>query len=186
MTIDPAENATTIQSTPQPNSGLAIASLILGIVSFIPLVGVMLGIIAIVLGVIALVQIKKGILKGKGLAITGIILGIAGILFTVAVYGSLFYFGFVSKTGPFVEMRLKLMQQTMVQDAGLLELYKKKYGKYPESLKQLSDSGYQPYFDDAYLKPFYYKVSDEGKSYELRSIGQDGIYGTSDDIIFKQ
>ena len=64
-----------------PKSGIAIASLILGVVSFIPLVGVLLGIIAIVLGIVAISQINKQGLGGKGLAKIGIILGILGIFF---------------------------------------------------------------------------------------------------------
>ncbi len=46
-------------NTKQQTSGLAITSLILGLVAFIPLVGVFLGVLAIIFGFLALRQIKK-------------------------------------------------------------------------------------------------------------------------------
>ena len=85
-------------------SGLAIASLILGIFAFIPAIGFLLGITALVLGIIALVKTKKdNNTGGKGMAITGIVLGSLGMILTVVIYGALFYFGFVAKNGPFAE-----------------------------------------------------------------------------------
>lgn len=59
-------------------SGFAIASLILGLLFFVPL-GFLL---AIIFGFIALSRIKdsNGALKGKGLAITGLVLGFSWIL----------------------------------------------------------------------------------------------------------
>ncbi len=75
-----------------PTNGLAVASLVTGIISFLGgffLVGGLFGIAAIVLGIIGL---KRG--GGKGLSIAGIILGalgiigsILGILFWVLVFG---------------------------------------------------------------------------------------------------
>ncbi len=55
------------------DSGLAIAALILGLLSCIPLCGI----VAIVLGIVALVQISngRGQLKGQGMAIVGIVCG---------------------------------------------------------------------------------------------------------------
>ncbi len=54
-------------------SGMAIAALVLGLMSF--LLGILTGIPAIILGIIALVKIEKsgGKITGKGLAIAGII-----------------------------------------------------------------------------------------------------------------
>src|SRR5258708_37356009 len=65
---------------------------VLGGMSFIPLLGVPLGLIAIVIGLIK---------KTKGPAL----LGLGGIVFSMLLYGSLFYFGFVAKTGPYAELR---------------------------------------------------------------------------------
>lgn len=169
-----------------PKSGFAITSLILGLLSFIPLFGVLLGILAIIFCFISLHEIKKTIRSGKRLAIAGLVLGVLGILFTVVIYGSLFYFGFVSKTGPFIDLKNQVSKQILTQDAGALELYKNKFGKYPASLEEVQKAGFQIYPTDHYLKPFYYKVSTDGKIYELRSLGADGIYGTLDDILPNQ
>jgi hypothetical protein len=79
--IPPAQSAAV--STPgmpmaqQKTSGMAIASLVCGIVNVFPL-----SLIAIVLGHISLSQIKKsaGQIQGKGLAIAGLVLGYLGIV----------------------------------------------------------------------------------------------------------
>jgi len=65
-----------VAAGPQKTSGLAIASLVLGIFLFFPL-----SIPAIILGHIALSQIKKsaGGIGGRGLAIAGLVLGYLGI-----------------------------------------------------------------------------------------------------------
>jgi hypothetical protein len=80
-----------IQPGPNPpasNSGLAIASLVLGILaclgSFTPLLNIgaiLLGIIAVVLGLIGL---KKPATKGKSIA--GIILGSVAVLISIAIF----------------------------------------------------------------------------------------------------
>ncbi len=53
-------------NSPPPLNGLAISALVLGILCFLPLVG-------LVLGIFALVQIKKRGERGKGMAITGMV-----------------------------------------------------------------------------------------------------------------
>lgn len=72
--------------------GLAVASLVLGILAaagcLIPIVNVVsivLAIIAIALGVVALLQAKKPGRGGKGLAITGIILSVVAIIGAILV-----------------------------------------------------------------------------------------------------
>lgn len=64
-------------SRPSPVNGLAIASLVLGVLCCIPPAG-------LVLGVIALVQIKKKGQSGKGMAIAGSILSSLGLALWVA------------------------------------------------------------------------------------------------------
>ena len=65
-------------------SGMAIASLVCGIVgvliSWIPVVGWILPILAIVFGFVSINKIKKESLNGKTLAIIGIILGFLGLI----------------------------------------------------------------------------------------------------------
>ncbi len=74
--------------------GLAVASLILGIVgiftSFL-LFGALLGLVALILGFVALGKVKRGEADGRGLAIGGIITGVLAMLLTlllVATVGS--------------------------------------------------------------------------------------------------
>src|SRR5262245_30585351 len=81
-----------VQPQPQTRKGLAIASLVLGIIS-IPTLGLLVvgAITAIVLGVIAIGRIKKepAIYGGKGMAIGGIITSAVSLLLTaVFVMGS--------------------------------------------------------------------------------------------------
>jgi uncharacterized membrane protein YhaH (DUF805 family) len=58
-------------------SDFAIASLILGLISFIQLLGIERAVAAIIFGIIALRQIsKEPELRGRWLAVTGIILGV--------------------------------------------------------------------------------------------------------------
>ena len=69
-----------------PKSGIAIASSILGIISFVIMpifsdISVLPGIIAIILGIAALLQISKHRFGGKGLAISGIVLGCWVLIF---------------------------------------------------------------------------------------------------------
>ncbi|MGW6058792.1 DUF4190 domain-containing protein [Streptomyces sp. NPDC055189] len=59
-----------------PVNGFAIASLVLGILCFLPAVG-------LILGVVALAQISKKGERGKGLAIAGSILSVVGVVLLV-------------------------------------------------------------------------------------------------------
>ncbi len=62
-------------------SEFAIASLTMGIVSFVTLLGAEKPIVAIVFGILALGRIRSSDqLKGKGLAISGIVLGVVGVI----------------------------------------------------------------------------------------------------------
>lgn len=75
-----------------PVNGVAIAALVLGLLCFLPAVG-------LVLGIIALVQIEKRGERGKGMAIAGAVassLGIALLLFPNVVHDS--WEGFVEDT----------------------------------------------------------------------------------------
>lgn len=164
-------------------SGLAIASLILGIMSLIPLIGLFLGVITIILGIVAIRQINKLKLEGKKMAIASIILGTLGIISTVMIYGSLYYFGFVSDKGPWAELKPKATQQILVQNAGALEIYKKNNGEYPKSLNEMIQEDFVVMTIDNYLNEIFYQVSQDHQSYDLRSLGVDGEYGTSDDIL---
>lgn len=86
-------------------------SYIFGGLSFIPLIGVLFGILAIVLG-------------ARNKQRTPIFLGFAGILLTVGLYGSLFYFGFVAKYGPYHKLKRQLTIQMLNDNRGKILIYK--------------------------------------------------------------
>lgn len=81
----------TVSGSPAKNNGLAIASLIIGIVSIVPILslgnifGFMEGVVAVILGSIAASQIKKTNQPGKGMSIAGIITGVIGIIAPIIV-----------------------------------------------------------------------------------------------------
>ena len=85
----------------------------------------------------------------------------------------------MAKTGAYAEFKPQLDQQLLTQTAGALELYKQKFQKYPSNLEDMKKAGYMIYEFDAYGKKFYYVT--EGPNYDLRGLGADGTYGTSDD-----
>lgn len=71
------------RSLPQ---GLAVASLVLGILGILTsliFVGGLLGLIAVILGVVALGKAKRGEAGGRGLAIGGIVTGAIALLLTI-------------------------------------------------------------------------------------------------------
>src|SRR6478735_2332054 len=70
--------------SPRPSQGLAITSLVLGIIAFlsgwIPVWGIVVGVVAVILGIAAL---TKG--QPKGMAIAGLITGALGTLASAAM-----------------------------------------------------------------------------------------------------
>ena len=154
-------------SVPKPKS---VAGWIFGGLSFIPLLGVLFGIIAIIIGLV-----KK--IKGQ------VFLGIAGILFTIILYGGLFYFGFVAKTGVYADLKVKLVSQLINTDAGQIVLYKNQHGKLPAKLSDLGTPSQTNIFyrDDPWMSEISYTPKSDG-TFELRSAGPDKILNTDDDI----
>ena len=148
----------------------SIAGWIFGGLSFIPLIGVLFGIIAIIIG-----TVKKT--KGQ------IFLGIAGIIVTVVLYGGLYYFGLVAKTGVYADLRVKLASQLINTDAGQISLYNNQYGKLPAELGDLGTPSQTNMFftTDPWGTEILYTPISDG-TYELRSAGPDKVLNTSDDI----
>ena len=74
---------------PKPGSGLAIASLVCGILGVLTGIfifsGLSLGLAGIVLGIVALVKVKNGTASGKGMAIGGIVTGALGMIAAAAM-----------------------------------------------------------------------------------------------------
>ena len=66
--------------------GMAVASLVLGILGLLTsffLIGGLLGLVAVILGVVALGKIKRGEADGRGMAIGGIVTGAIALLLTI-------------------------------------------------------------------------------------------------------
>ncbi len=86
----PTQSTQSAQPVQNPKcNGFAIASLVLGIVSYVAwlcCLNSITCILAIIFGIVALVQIGKGNQKGKGMAITGLILGIVMVILFAALF----------------------------------------------------------------------------------------------------
>ena len=84
MMMDPYRAQMMMQPQAQ-TPGLAVASLICGLLGWIPLwIGFILCILAIIFGIIVLTQTRPG-QNGRGLAITGLVFGL--VLFLPAACG---------------------------------------------------------------------------------------------------
>ncbi len=123
---------------PQGTSGLAIASLICGILSF--LTAGLAGLPAVITGHMSLSAIKKssGALKGRGMAIAGLIMGYLGFaLIFVAILASLAVpaFTMVQQQG----LQMKVVNNAKQMVIGMKQYASNHDGKYPPTLDTLFD-----------------------------------------------
>ncbi len=155
---------------------------VIGGVSFIPGIGIIFGIIAITWGLVT----KK--LGGKKLAI----IGACGIGFSVILYSSLFYFGFVQRGGVYDDLRSQLSKNTITSLVQAIEFYKTQNGNYPDSLETLRKSlpensmvfVHDPTDVQMGGEPRYYHYELKDQShYYLLGVGADQKPYTSDDIL---
>ncbi len=161
---------------------LGVGAYIVGGLSFIPLLGVFAGIAAIVWG---LVTNRSG---GKILAFVGLL----GILFTVLLYGSLFYMGFVQKGGVFDEIWKQHAKGTLTSLIQSIEYYKLENGTYPADLESLErvlpPNSIGNVYDPSKMgsrgsQPNYFYYENLGNTYYLLGTGPDDIPFTEDDIL---
>lgn len=166
------------QNVKASNDSSGCLGYIVGGMSFIPLIGVFFGIIAIIWGFKA----KNSKLK---------YVGSAGILFTVILYGSLGYFGFVQENGVYDNLRATMAKTQLTGAVQAIEFYKIQNGEYPDSLvtlqKSLPVNSMVSLHDSAQvnmdeMKLYYYKLINNN-SYHIRSYGRDGLINTKDDIL---
>jgi hypothetical protein len=135
-----------------------VAGYVVGGISFIPLIGIPFGIAAIIIGIVK---------KRKGPAI----LGVLGIMVSVVLYGFLFY-GLMSKTGPFEDVKQQLANTEINQDKGQLAIYYQQHGQYPPSLDVIQPSPNNLFYTtDPWGHALVYHVSANGKSYTLTTTG---------------
>ena len=163
------------QSTPAPpqkqqTNSLGVVAYVLAGTSFIPMLGLITGLGAIILGVVT----------RRWLAA---VLGVAGMLFSVVLYGSLFYFGFVANYGPYHELKKKLTVQLLDSTQGEILIFHTQQGRLPTTLTELRQSAPlgRAMTDDPWMRPFIYHPRPDG-TFELLSVGPDGVPDTDDDI----
>ncbi len=161
---------------------LGVFPYVIGGISFIPGIGIIFGIIAIIWGFVT----KK--IGGKKLSI----IGACGIGFSVIIYGSLFYFGFVQKGGVYDDLRIELSKNTITILVQSIEFYKTQNGNYPDSLETLRQSlpensmvfVHDPTHVQMGGEPRYYHYELTGQSnYYLLGVGPDEQPYTNDDIL---
>lgn len=152
----------------------------IGGASFIPGIGILFGIIAVVWGI-----------ARRAWALVA--LGAGGILLTVVAYGALFYFGFLQRGGVYDKLRSQLAINQLNSAVKDIEFYKLQHGRYPASLGEAEPKEkmrMNNFMDPTSIQHggtlngrFYYQFDPSGAFYYLRSVGQDGVPFTSDDIV---
>ncbi|MEI6312659.1 MAG: hypothetical protein WCP57_10400 [Bacteroidota bacterium] len=145
----------------------------IGLLGLIPLVGFFVGLVLTILGIVKY--------KDKYL----VLIGILSMLFTIAVYSSLYYIGFKSDLGAKSwETHAQMQLNSLVTN---VEFYKLEYEVYPDSLKQIENSNQfisiiDPTQSTKGRKNQYYNYKNLGDHYLLFSSGSDGLANTKDDI----
>jgi hypothetical protein len=79
----------------------------------------------------------------------------------------------------------KKTEKIMMKVSKLLEAEKKQFGKYPSELKTIiRNNPLRKGLElDSWKTAFVYTISEDGKNYQLISLGGDGKLGTKDDIL---
>lgn len=175
--MEPSPTSPAIPQSPKPVGCVPYA---IGGASFIPLVGVLFGIISIIWGIAR---------RARSL----IVLGAGGILFTILAYGALFYFGMFQRGGIYDKLRSQLAVTMLSSAVKDIEFYKLQHGRYPASLREAEPRDKMQmnnFIDPTSMQHkgtsdgrFYYELDPSGSFYYLRSVGQDGIPFTDDDIL---
>ena len=145
----------------------------LGLLCLIPLIGAFVG-----LGLLLYGLIKY---KDKWL----IAIGAFGILFTIGIYGSMFYY---MKHGELVKKGFRDISQmqlnSLIKD---IEFFKLQRGVYPDILERVRENNALAPIDDPIQSVqqrdnTLYNYQKIGDKYTLFSSGQDGIPNTPDDL----
>ena len=180
-------------------SGLAIASLVLGILSMCS--GFLTGIPALILGVIALSKISKstGMLKGQGLAVTGLCTGGLGLIVGTAFLAGLLLPAIMrSRTSAIKATNIAALTDIKAFTAAI-NLYELDNGACPTTQQGLQalverpsncPNWKGPYIDggkiknDPWGRPYIYRCPGlrNTTGFDLSSLGRDGKEDTDDDV----
>ena len=165
---------------PDASPHIGTVSIIIAVLSFIPMIGLPFGIVACIWG---------GGRRSWLLAV----LGAGGILLNVVLYGSLFYFGFYQRGGPYDALRSQMAVTMLNSAVKEVEFYKLQHGHYPAALSELDTKDVYKFpsvIDPTAMERgngkdahFFYELDPAGRTYFLRSVGPDGIPFTADDIL---
>jgi len=144
-----------------------------------------LGLIPLVGGFVGCGLIVLGVFKYKDRKLT--LIGFAALSFTMLVYGYLVYdLKYSTSTAIAYE---KMSQETLNGLPKQIELYKMQYGKYPDSLEQMSENERFLMLVDPLLvrkmdrnAKTLYMYKKIGEKYTIYSVGIDGAPNTSDDL----
>jgi Type II secretion system (T2SS), protein G len=159
----------------QPRAPLTFKPIyLIGILCFIPLIGFFAGLVLLILG---LAHYKDRVF---------VVMGVIGMLFTIAIYSSLFYFTFNS--GIVADGFASIAQSEVNDLVKNIEFYKLQNGAYPDSLQQLdTKDSFTNIYDplpafEAGKKAVPFQYERKGPKYLLFSVGKDGKPNTADDI----
>lgn len=119
---------------------------------------------------------------------------IAEKVLIVLIFVGTIYFLFLSITSDIAEKKDKTVRalekdkykdvytkSDLRENAMTLTNYFSENGVYPDSFQ--SSAMYFRLYDE-YDREIYYKVSADKKSYDMRGLGEDGVYGTVDDVVW--
>ncbi len=158
-----------------------VGAFILAGISFTPLIGIFIGIICIVIAVVGK--------KSNSKLLAGV--GFSGVMFSVVLYGSLFYKA-LNNDEPSKGFEVHAIS-AMTSLVRHIEYYKLQQGTYPDSMEvlraNLKDGEMVFSYDmsgpmnmNSQQRDFYFEVVNDGRNYLLFGIGQDAVPFTQDDI----
>jgi type II secretory pathway pseudopilin PulG len=176
-----------IQPQQQTRKGLAVTSLVLGIIS-IPTLGLLVvgAIVAIVLGSIALNRIKKepAIYGGKGMAIAGIIT--SGVSLSLAAFFGILAAIAVPKLSEHIKTGREVAAATSLATIYEYQIQFKETNSKFATLKELAEMGVlnQPYADGIPIDGYVYSISDlSDKTFCVHADRASDNAGTRDFIV---
>ncbi len=160
------------------SNGLGIAGFVMSLLGlltscctcFVPWLG-LLSLVGLILSFIAVFR------KPRGMAIAGIILGALALI--VVLIGIIFS-AMASGVGGAYQFIKGVATGAAIAD------HRTRTGSYPADLSVIQGQLPPEMMTDNWGNQFVYEVSSDGSKFTIRSMGEDGIDGTTDDVFFKK
>jgi Type II secretion system (T2SS), protein G len=161
--------------TRPPSNGLGVAGFVVSLVGFFacPLVSV----VGMIMSFIAMFR------EPRGLAIAGFVIGLLGSLVMLVVV--LFFGAALVVFGSAISIAgFKGVEATgeMIDIGEAVAEHRQAMGSYPKSLESLSSLAADER-TDPWGRPYEYSISADGSSFSLKTLGEDGVANTPDDIL---